>query len=94
MAFNPGSSSATLSDAVVRGDRKTYLLGAQNGQQMDVSITSLEDNAVFDVIAPNGVVLSQEQTQESLTLPSSGDYLVVVGGTRGNATFDLTIAIN
>ena len=94
VTFQPGASSATLSDAVVRGDRKTYALGAQNGQQMDVSITSLEDNAVFDIIAPNGVVLSREQIQDSLTLPSSGEYQVVVGGTRGNATFDLTIAIN
>ena len=60
---------------------------------MDVSITALENNAVFDVISPSGYILSLEAVSETVFLPHTGDYQVIVGGTRGNATYELTIGI-
>ena len=91
--FDRGTSSKTVKDAVVRGTSDIYLLGANKGQQMNLSITSLEDNAVFDVISPNGQILQQEAKNWSGELPQKGDYQVVVGGTRGNATYKLTTEI-
>ena len=91
--FDRGTSSKTVKDAVVRGTRDIYLLGANKGQQMNLNITSLEDNAVFDVISPNGQILEQEAKNWSGELPQKGDYQVVVGGTRGNATYELTTEI-
>ncbi len=60
---------------------------------MTIHITSLEDNAVFDVIAPGSHIMQQGTTSWSNPLPADGDYDIVVSGTRGNATFELTVQI-
>lgn len=91
--FDRGRTSKTVSNSVVRGTRDTYLLGAKKGQQMNLQITSLENNAVFDVISPIGKTLQGEAKNWSGTLPVNGDYQVVVSGTRGNATYELNIEI-
>ncbi|TYT70342.1 hypothetical protein [Microcystis aeruginosa] len=91
--FAPGTNSATVNQSVVRGSRNIYLLRANRGQRMDLKITSLENNAVFDVIAPNGEILTGEATQSSLKLPATGNYEIIVGGTRGNATYKLNVKI-
>lgn len=91
--FAPGASSKVLKDAVVRGDRAVYLVGAKQGQQMNLKITSLENNAVFDVIAPDGKTIKQEATTWNSKLSTNGDYQIIVGGTRGNATYELTVEI-
>ena len=91
--FAPGTNRATVNQSVVRGSRNIYLLRANRGQRMDLQITSLENNAVFDVIAPNGEILTTEATQSSLKLPATGSYEIIVGGTRGNATYKLNVKI-
>jgi hypothetical protein len=59
-----------------------------------VHITSLEDNAVFDLYAPGGRrSLAEETTDWTGELPRSGDYVISVGGTRGNATYTLEVTI-
>lgn len=93
LQFAAGTSQAEVSGGVVRGDRDVYLLNAQGGQQMVVEITSLEENAVFDVVDPSGQILAVESTSEDLLLPHTGDYQLIVGGTRGNASYDLSVAI-
>ncbi|MBD1933152.1 MULTISPECIES: hypothetical protein [Cyanophyceae] len=91
--FAPGKSSALVEYAVVRGTRDTYLLSAKARQTMTLSITSLEKNAVFDVVAPNGRIIRQEATSWRGVLPATGDYKIVVGGTRGNASYKMQVAI-
>lgn len=96
--FAKGKSSATLSNSVVRGDRDTYILGAKAGQRMTVRITSLENNAVFQIEGPHGEYLEgagevDDATSVTVTLPDTGDYRIIVGGTRGNATYKLTVSI-
>ncbi|WP_413167297.1 hypothetical protein ACL6C3_11445 [Capilliphycus salinus ALCB114379] len=91
--FSRGADSATVENSVVRGSRDVYLLDAKGGQKMDVNISSLEKNAVFDIMAPNGEILNSEETQSSLTLPATGRYEIIVGGTRGNASYKLNVKI-
>ncbi len=92
--FATGTSSTTIKNSVVRSDRNTYLLGAKSGQLMNLKITSLENNAVFDVLSPDGKTVKQEATTTwSGKLPANGDYQIIVGGTRGNATYELTVEI-
>ena len=96
--FAKGRSSATVSNSVVRGDRDTYIVGAKSGQIMTVKITSLEDNAVFQVIGPDGEYLQDAGEEDDATnvtksLPETGDYKIIVGGTRGNASYKLTVSI-
>ncbi|MDJ0529073.1 MAG: hypothetical protein PX634_27925 [Microcystis sp. M53600_WE12] len=89
----PGTNTTAVNQSVVRGSRNIYLLRANQGQRMDLKITALENNAVFDVIAPNGQILKTEATQSSLKLPATGNYEIIVGGTRGNATYKLNVKI-
>lgn len=91
--FEPGGTSATMSNAVIRGERNRYTLEAGAGQTMIVSIGSLENNAVFDIYGPDGAALATEGTSASIVLPSDGSYVIIVGGTRGNASYDLTVEI-
>ncbi len=96
--FSRGKNSATVSGAVVRGDRDTYIVRAKAEQLMTVSISSREDNAVFQVKGPDGEYLQdagEEDDTRNVTniLPFDGDYKIVVGGTRGNATYRLTLSI-
>jgi len=97
--FARGKSSTTVSGAVVRGDRDRYYLGASKGQTMSVRITSLENNAVFQVFLPGeqealpGAGEEDDATNWSGELPEDAEYIIVVGGTRGNATYKLTVSI-
>lgn len=91
--FASGANSTTIKQSVIRGERDTYLLGAKQGQQMNLKITSLENNAVFDVTASDGKTIKQEARTWNGKLPVNGDYQIVVGGTRGNATYELTVEI-
>lgn len=96
--FAPGATGTQLVEGIARGETATFVLGARAGQKMWVSVTSVEDNAVFEVFAPNdeslGVSYSKRGAQVWYgQLPQSGDYKVVVGTTRGGAeiTVDLSI---
>jgi hypothetical protein len=45
--FAKGRSSITIREAVVRGDRDRYFVGAKAGQKMTVKITSIERTPSF-----------------------------------------------
>ena len=97
--FAKGKSSATIREAVVRGDRDRYYVGAKAGQTMTVKITSLENNAVFQIYLSGeqesleGAGEEDDAMDWSGELPADNEYVIVVGGTRGNATYTLTISI-
>jgi hypothetical protein len=97
--FAKGSSSATVSGTVVRGDSDRYYVGAKKGQTMSVKITSEEDNAVFQIYLPgeekalHGAGDGDDATNWSGELPADAEYVIVVGGTRGNATYKLRVEI-
>jgi hypothetical protein len=50
--FAVGKSSGKVAGGVIRGDRDIYSLDARAGQKMTVTISSVENNAVFQVYAP------------------------------------------
>lgn len=97
--FAKGTSSVTIREAVVRGDRDRYYVGAKAGQRMSVKITSVEKNAVFQIYFHGeeetlpGAGDDDGATNWSGQLPIDNEYVIVVGGTRGNATYALTISI-
>ena len=96
--FKRGKHSATVSGSVVRGDRDTYIVRAKAGQLMSVTINSRENNAVFQVKGPDGEYLQDagegdDAAEVTNVLPQDGDYKIVVGGTRGNATYRVTVSI-
>jgi len=97
--FARGSSSATVEGGVIRGERDRYYLGAKKGQTMSVKITSEEDNAVFQVYLPGeedalpGAGDGDDAKDWSGELPRDAEYIIVVGGTRGNASYRLKVSI-
>ncbi len=96
--FAKGKSSITLSNAVIRGEQDTYIVGAKAGQKMTVRVTAVENNAAFQIEGPGGNYLdgagaTDDATRVTVTLPDGGDYRIIVGGTRGNASYRLTISI-
>lgn len=91
--FESGSFGTTVVNAVVRGDRDVYVLRALAGQRLTLSIGSLENNAVFDVLSPGKRLLAEESKDADFSLPDTGDYKVIVGGTRGNASYTLNFMI-
>ena len=96
--FKAGKTSAVVSNAVVRGDRDTYTIGAKAKQTMTVKITSVEKNAVFQIQTPNGLyVAGADEGDDAMSwsgsLPETGDYQIIVGGTRGNAAYKLTVSV-
>jgi len=98
ISFALGATSGAVDGAVVRGTEQRYLLGAAAGQLMRVQIGALEHNAVFTIFDPAGQALvgtepGRDTTDWSGMLPASGDYQVIVGATRGNATFHLDVTI-
>ncbi len=96
--FEPGKSSATIKNSVLRGTRDIYLLGASRQQVMTITLTSQENNAVFDLMAPpdstaNRRVMREGIRELTVRLPQSGDYQIVVGPTRGNASYRLFVSV-
>lgn len=92
--FARGRTTTVIKDAVIRATRDRYVLRARAGQTLIVHITSLEDNAVFDVYAPGGRrTLAQEATDWEGELPRTGNYVISVGPTRGNASYTLEVTI-
>ena len=96
--FAKGKSSAVLANSVIRGDEDTYLIRAKRGQKMSVTISSVEKNAAFFIEKPGGAFLDNagqgdDQTIWKGTLPVNGDYKIIVAGTRGNATYKLSVTI-
>lgn len=95
MSFAPGTSSGRASGSVIRTSTDLWFLNARAGQTMDVTVTSVESNSTFDVIAPDGVPMTAPDVRTTWTgvLPTDGDYRVAVQPTRGNATYTITVRI-
>jgi hypothetical protein len=97
--FAPGTSSTTIRGTVIRGQNDRYYVGAKAGQTMTVKITSTEKNAVFQIYYHGeeeslpGAGDGDDATNWSGQIPIDNEYVIVVGGTRGNATYALTISI-
>lgn len=97
LKFAAGSTSATVEGAVVRGDSDIWSFAASAGQNADISITSLEDNASFAVFLAPATIEADPTIADVKSwqgaLPSAGTTYVQVSGDRGNATYKLTVSI-
>ena len=91
--------SKTVSGSVIRGERARHTLNAKAGQTLDVNVTSDENNAVFQVYLPGekstlpGAGETDDATKFSGKVPTDGEYVIVVGPTRGNATYKLSYSV-
>jgi hypothetical protein len=92
-------SGQTISGSVIRGERARHPVKAKAGQTLEVSITSDESNAVFQIYSPGekdtlpGAGETDDATKWSGKTPTDGEYVISVGPTRGNATYKLTYSV-
>lgn len=94
-----GNGTHSVSGSVIRGERARHTVKAKGGQTLDVKVTSDEDNAVFQIYLPGekgtlpGAGEMDDATQWSGAVPTEGEYVIVVGPTRGNATYQLNFSV-
>lgn len=96
--FAIGPTSVTKDGSVVGGSRDRYNLDIISGEVMNVQIMSLEQNAVFVILGPDGAELRGAQSGQDATswvgvLSNVGTYVIEVGPTRGNATYTLVVDV-
>lgn len=97
--FAKGRNSTVIKSAVLREDIDQYIVGAKAGQKMKVQITSVEGNASFQISKPRGegmlpgATFDDDTTKWNGELTETGDYMIEVAPTRGNATYQLTVEI-
>ena len=94
--FDTSPVNVTLNGAVINGERDRYTLGLMAGETLDVIVTSLEANAVFTIIGPDGNPLpgteeGKDINNWSVPINVEGTYSILVGPTRGNATYTLVV---
>ena len=96
--FARGRTSTVINNAVLRDEVDEYILTARAGQKMKVDISSVEDNASFEIVGPDKTQLPRAGFDDDARhwtgeLPQSGDYVIEVAPTRGNATYRLKVEI-
>jgi hypothetical protein len=96
--FAEGPLDVDLNGAVISGQRDRYRLSMLAGEILDVQITSLEGNAVFSILDVNqvpfpGTEEGKDAIQWAVPAPVDGSYAILVGSTRGNATYTLKVKV-
>jgi hypothetical protein len=91
--FDIGAFGSTIDGGVVRDERDLYTIEASAGQDIDLFLVSLEDNALFDLRAPSGEMLVTETSDFRIPLPEDGIYQICIGSQRGNASYTLDVGI-
>lgn len=101
--FAAGTSSSTIKSKVKGYDSVEYRLGVTAGQKMSVQLDSSNSSLYFNVIAPGASAAMYNSSIDgngtSITIPSSGNYVIQVylmrnAARRGEtASFDLTLYV-
>jgi WD40 repeat protein len=104
LTFDKEKISTVVSNSVIRGERDKYYFNAQPGQWTSIAITSIENNAVFQLSYKQGGIWREvpgaAEGQDTrvwhgkLPTSESNSYEISVGGTRGNTTYDLFVGIS
>lgn len=101
--FAPGSSSSTIKASVKGYQTVQYALSVTAGQKMSVQLDSRSKSLYFNVTAPGADAAMYNSSIDcngtSITIPSSGKYLIDVylmrNAARRNetASYDLTLYV-
>ena len=107
--FPAGAFATDLSGGVARGERACFTIGAGAGQTLSVTQRKSPDsNIVFQLYQPGwkitpgpdlsgdalkGAADGDDARAWSGKLPAKGNYLLVVGTTRGGGEYNLRVEI-
>lgn len=94
VAFNSGETETVMKGNLAAGQSQTYLIAAQEGQDMYLEIINDSGKAVFDVEVDNGEYIQGDLPEFiDFTLPFDGTYIVTVKASENNTNFALTVRI-
>ena len=95
--FDAGSSGTTLTRRLEPGGAFQFILGAGEGQQLDVSVSPQSGKMYYTIRNPDGSILlegTEAGTAYSGKLVQSGDHIVeVVNETADELTYDISFEI-
>lgn len=96
LRFDVGPMTVAITGTVVSGQRDRYAVSLISGELLHVNLTALEANAAFSIIKPDQTVLpgteeGGDTTSGYWTVYEDGEYAIIVGPTRGNASYTLNV---
>lgn len=91
--FADGASAVSVEGTTSNQSFDSRFVEGEAGQLLELSVASAEEIVTFDVFAPNGEVLADDQTSYSATLPADGLYAIEVGTGANSADYTLDVAI-
>lgn len=96
--FASGASSADINDGLTPGSSTRFVLGAREGQFLDVSVTATGEGLVYRILNPDGSLLLDPvaSTQPYRgQLWQSGDHVVeVINRGQADISYTLYVAID
>ena len=94
--FEPGTDNATRAGNVDPGNSDRWILRANAGQVMDLTIDSADDNTVFSVFAPDHNLVGTRFRRHDVVGPAAtaGDYAIEVASVDGAAYYQLKVWID
>ena len=97
ITFAPGAISATINGDVAAYESDDYILAAQAGQTMDVTITSPNNNVLLTIVGADGIPLTNGLMSGAMSwrgeLPATQDYTIRAIGTDEATTYTLNVTI-
>ena len=97
ITFAPGATSATIEGDVAAYEADDYILAAQEGQTMRVTITSPGANVLLTIVGADGIPLINGNMSGATTwqgeLPATQDYTIRAIGTLEPNSYTLTVTI-
>lgn len=98
VAFAKGTSGADLSGSLAPGASRRYILGAGEGQFLDVSVTSQAGGVFYQIFNPDGSFLLDQMSPDKPyrgQLWQSGDHVVeVINRGSSDVTYSLWVGID
>jgi hypothetical protein len=97
--FEKGKPWFIFSGAVIEGDTDTYIFRGNKNQDLSVSVTSVQNNAVISVInAKTGkpvenIADSNKTVEFTGKITANGDYKILVTPLDGNASYKLNVKL-
>src|SRR5688572_7185838 len=78
--FPAGTNTITLSDTVTASGKDRFVLGATQGQTLNIKVTGPANELALAVYAPSGAALKAQDTTLTWSgvLPTTGDYFIEV----------------
>lgn len=97
ISFAPGAVSATVGGPIAGGSVQQYVLRAQAGQTMNVTVSSPTSDVALGVQGVRDGVIYQGYQQGysdwSGVLPANQDYLLSVYAAEGNTSYSMVVTV-